>query len=50
MVFFKGNIDGTGSHEDLAEEIATSGKKWAKEFWRMEDMTACESRFVSALF
>lgn len=42
MAFFKGDLNGRGSHDALAEEIATQGKKWTEEYWRWEDMQACK--------
>ncbi|GAA6037062.1 hypothetical protein JCM8097_005532 [Rhodosporidiobolus ruineniae] len=42
LAFFRGSPfkDRQGAHDALAETIATAGKKWAGEFWRVEDMQA----------
>ncbi|KAL8292384.1 hypothetical protein RQP46_000996 [Phenoliferia psychrophenolica] len=40
MTFFRGDLDGQGSHDDIAEKLATEGKVWANEYWRWEDMQA----------
>ena len=41
LAFFQGSpYDGSGSHDDLAEKIATAGAAWARDFWRWEDMQA----------
>ncbi|KAG9026634.1 Glycosyltransferase Family 90 domain containing protein [Tulasnella sp. JGI-2019a] len=40
MTFFRGNRDGTGSHDGLAKRIATQGRQWSLSFWRQEDMVA----------
>lgn len=44
MTFFRGDLDGQGSHDDLAERMATEGKIWTNEYWRWEDMQACKYR------
>ncbi|GAA5912419.1 uncharacterized protein JCM6883_005663 [Sporobolomyces salmoneus] len=47
LAFFQGSPhDGSGSHDDLAEKIATAGAKWAQGFWRWEDMQAYLFRLV----
>ncbi|KAM0791241.1 hypothetical protein ACM66B_005720 [Microbotryomycetes sp. NB124-2] len=38
MAFFKGDLQGRGSHDRLAKEIAYSGRQWAADYWRWEDM------------
>jgi hypothetical protein len=40
LTFFRGDLYGEGAHEELAAKIAHAGRKWSKEFWRQEDMTA----------
>ncbi|GAA5832497.1 hypothetical protein JCM11251_001347 [Rhodosporidiobolus azoricus] len=30
----------TGAHDELAEQVATEGKRWAQQFWREVDMQA----------
>lgn len=40
FLFFRGDLLGRGSHPDQARKIAQNSRKWAKEFWRKEDMTA----------
>lgn len=47
MAFFKGDLEGQGGHDHLAEQIATQGKEWTKQFWRWEDMQACEGSLVT---
>lgn len=41
MAFFKGDLDGNGNHDHLAEKIASEGRNWAEQNWRWEDMQAC---------
>lgn len=41
MAFFIGDLDGNGSHDELAEKIASAGKQWTADYWRWEDMQAC---------
>ena len=48
MAFFRGDDQGRGSHDEMAKEIASSGKLWAKEFWRWEDMQVCEFCFCGS--
>ncbi|KAG9026633.1 Glycosyltransferase Family 90 domain containing protein [Tulasnella sp. JGI-2019a] len=40
ITFFRGNRDGTGSHDELAKRIATQGHRWSLSFWRQEDTVA----------
>ncbi|KDQ16303.1 glycosyltransferase family 90 protein [Botryobasidium botryosum FD-172 SS1] len=40
LAFFRGDIKGEGSHEEMAEEIARAGKEWSQTFWRKQDMVA----------
>jgi hypothetical protein len=40
LTFFRGDLNGEGAHEELAAQIALSGRGWAKTFWRDEDMMA----------
>ncbi|TFK34650.1 glycosyl transferase family 90-domain-containing protein [Crucibulum laeve] len=40
LLFFRGNPNGDGAHDDLAMKIALSGREWSKTFWRKEDLTA----------
>lgn len=40
LTFFRGDHDGKNGHEDLAEKIATQGRKWSLTYWRKEDMVA----------
>ncbi|EGG11221.1 family 90 glycosyltransferase [Melampsora larici-populina 98AG31] len=53
MVFFLGDENQDPNlkeikkgHDDLAEKIATDGKRWAAEHWRREDMAAYMFRLV----
>jgi len=36
LAFFRGLPDGTPGHDDLAEKIASAGRKWVEQFWRPE--------------
>ncbi|GAA5862713.1 hypothetical protein JCM8547_003522 [Rhodosporidiobolus lusitaniae] len=38
MAFFKGDAEGKGSHDAMAKEIASEGKRWAENHWRFVDM------------
>ncbi|KAM0752099.1 hypothetical protein T439DRAFT_200763 [Meredithblackwellia eburnea MCA 4105] len=40
MGFFRGDMEGRGEHDDIANNIAQQGKQWAAEYWRWEDMEA----------
>ncbi|KAJ7632273.1 glycosyl transferase family 90-domain-containing protein [Roridomyces roridus] len=41
LLFFRGSdISGVDAHDELARQIASAGRRWAKEFWRTEDMIA----------
>ncbi|KDE02449.1 hypothetical protein MVLG_06999 [Microbotryum lychnidis-dioicae p1A1 Lamole] len=40
MAFFKGDIDGNGAYDQLAETMAAQSKEWAAAYWRWEDMQA----------
>jgi len=40
LIFFRGGVDGEGAHEDLGRKIAIAGRKWSKNYWRQEDLTA----------
>ncbi|TDL29204.1 hypothetical protein BD410DRAFT_8683 [Rickenella mellea] len=40
VIFFRGDINGEGAHDQLARKIADAGKSWSETFWRKEDMTA----------
>jgi hypothetical protein len=44
MAFFAGDLDGQHGRDDLAKHIATEGKRWAAENWRIEDMQAYAAR------
>jgi hypothetical protein len=46
LAFFRGDATGAGAHHDLAKKIATAGRRWSQEFWRTEDMTAYNYRWV----
>ncbi len=49
FVFFRGDLKGDNNHEDLARKIASAGWDWSRTFWRKEDMTAYNYRFVFCL-
>lgn len=36
--YFIGAPDGTGSHDTVAQRIASQGKAWTNEHWREVDM------------
>ncbi|GLB41254.1 putative glycosyltransferase family 90 protein [Lyophyllum shimeji] len=40
LMFFRGDLNGEGAHEDLARKIALAGRQWSLQFWRKEDLTA----------
>ena len=40
LIFFRGDGNGQGAHEELGEKIAHAGRKWSLTFWRKEDLTA----------
>ncbi|KAF8628840.1 hypothetical protein AX17_005900 [Amanita inopinata Kibby_2008] len=40
LIFFRGDANGNGAHEELARTIAIAGREWSKTFWRREDMVA----------
>lgn len=47
MAFFKGDpYTGSGSHDDMAEQIATAGRLWTEQNWRWEDMQAYMFRLL----
>ncbi|KAJ7596234.1 glycosyl transferase family 90-domain-containing protein [Mycena floridula] len=46
LVFFRGDINGKGAHEDLARKIAKEGRQWSKTFWRREDLVAYFFRLI----
>lgn len=46
LMFFRGDGNGEGAHEDLARKIAIRGREWSKRFWRKEDLVAYFFRSV----
>lgn len=40
LIFFRGDGNGDGAHEELAKKIASQGREWSKKFWRREDLVA----------
>ena len=40
MAFFRGDLDGNGAHDELANQIAQNGKVWVEEMWHWSDMQA----------
>ncbi|KAF8634774.1 hypothetical protein AX15_000731 [Amanita polypyramis BW_CC] len=40
LVFFRGDANGEGAHDESARKIAVAGRQWSKRFWRREDMIA----------
>ncbi|TFK24115.1 hypothetical protein FA15DRAFT_687615 [Coprinopsis marcescibilis] len=46
LIFFRGDGNGEGAHEDLARKIAMAGREWSKTFWRREDLIAYFFRLI----
>ncbi|KAG8966015.1 Glycosyltransferase Family 90 domain containing protein [Tulasnella sp. 419] len=44
--FFRGDTEGGGGHDMLAEKIGLQGREWSRNFWRKEDMVAYQFRQV----
>lgn len=40
MAFFRGDLQGQGAHDELANIIAQNGKQWVDEMWHWSDMQA----------
>ncbi|KAL0579315.1 hypothetical protein V5O48_002713 [Marasmius crinis-equi] len=40
LMFFRGDPNGNGAHDDLAKRIALEGRRWSQTFWRREDLVA----------
>ncbi|KAJ3886481.1 glycosyl transferase family 90-domain-containing protein [Lentinula edodes] len=40
LIFFRGDSNGEGAHEELARQIALQGREWSKKYWRREDIIA----------
>ncbi|KAJ2932199.1 hypothetical protein H1R20_g4882, partial [Candolleomyces eurysporus] len=40
LVFFRGDGNGDGAHEDLGAKIAAASREWSRTFWRREDLVA----------
>jgi hypothetical protein len=40
LIFFRGDGNGEGGHDDLARRIAMQGREWSQTFWRREDVVA----------
>jgi hypothetical protein len=40
LTFFRGDINGEGGQDELAQKLAKAGRDWSLTFWRKEDMTA----------
>jgi hypothetical protein len=51
LLFFRGDEtpERTGAHEELGRKIATEGRRWSKEMWRREDLTAYNFRYAYVL-
>lgn len=45
LIFFRGDGNGEGSHEDLGKKIAMAGREWSLKFWRREDINAYFFRY-----
>ncbi|KAF8154717.1 glycosyl transferase family 90-domain-containing protein [Crassisporium funariophilum] len=37
LLFFRGDGNGEGAHENLGRKIAVAGREWSRTFWRRED-------------
>lgn len=46
LVFFRGDANGEGAHDDLARKIAEAGRQWSQTFWRREDLAAYFFRYA----
>ncbi|KAF5354282.1 hypothetical protein D9756_007151 [Leucocoprinus leucothites] len=46
LVFFRGDGNGEGSHEDIGRKIAMAGREWSLKFWRKEDLNAYFFRLI----
>ncbi|KAF9255706.1 hypothetical protein L218DRAFT_950560 [Marasmius fiardii PR-910] len=46
LIFFRGDPNGEGAHEELAKKIAAQGREWSKTFWRKEDLIAYFYRLI----
>ncbi|KAF9450825.1 glycosyltransferase family 90 protein [Macrolepiota fuliginosa MF-IS2] len=46
LIFFRGDGNGEGSHEELGMKIATAGREWSLNFWRKEDLNAYFFRLI----
>ncbi|KAG7091997.1 hypothetical protein E1B28_008384 [Marasmius oreades] len=46
LIFFRGDPNGEGAHEELAKKIATEGREWSRTFWRREDLIAYFYRLI----
>ncbi|KAG7089382.1 hypothetical protein E1B28_011072 [Marasmius oreades] len=46
LVFFRGDPNGNGSHDELAKKIALQGREWSKTFWKREDLVAYFYRLI----
>ncbi|KAF5367754.1 hypothetical protein D9758_009860 [Tetrapyrgos nigripes] len=44
FVFFRGDLNGEGGHDELAKKIGKMGKEWSLKYWRWEDMVAYNFR------
>jgi len=49
LLFFRGDGNGEGGHDNLARKIAMAGREWSRTFWRKEDLIAYLFRFVQIL-
>jgi len=50
LLFFRGDANGDGAHEEMAKEIAQAGREWSQTFWRKEDLISYLFRWVLSLF
>lgn len=46
LIFFRGDGNGEGAHEDLGQKIAVQGRAWSLQFWRKEDLVAYFFRLI----
>jgi hypothetical protein len=40
LIFFRGDPNGEGAHEEMGRRIAERGREWSLGMWRREDLVA----------
>ncbi|KAH6904196.1 hypothetical protein BKA70DRAFT_1432400 [Coprinopsis sp. MPI-PUGE-AT-0042] len=46
LMFFRGDGNGDGAHEELGRKIASAGREWSRTYWREEDLVAYFFRLI----